>query len=93
VPRDVAPKMLGPLLRSVAENVETLAFPEALTGPVRRGDAGAIARAIDLLRERMPEAIPFFVAAGLAQLPLARAIGDAPSEAFDGVERVLKEAR
>jgi hypothetical protein len=41
----------------------------------------------------MPEAIPVFVAGGLAQLPLARAIGDAPEEAFDGVERVLKEAR
>jgi predicted short-subunit dehydrogenase-like oxidoreductase (DUF2520 family) len=93
VPRNVGPKMLGPLLRSVAENVETLGFPEALTGPVRRGDAGAIARAIALLRERMPDAIAFFVAAGLAQLPLARAIGEAPPEAFDGVARVLEEAR
>ena len=36
VPRADAPKMLGPLLRSVAENVEALGFPDALTGPVRR---------------------------------------------------------
>ena len=38
VPRKEAPKMLGPLLRSVAENVEALGFPDALTGPIRRGD-------------------------------------------------------
>ena len=42
VPRATAPLMLGPLLRSVAENVERLGFPAALTGPVRRGDAGAV---------------------------------------------------
>lgn len=90
VARDVAPKMLGPLLRSVAENVERLGFPAALTGPVRRGDAGAIAKQAALLRERLPEAVSLFQAAALAQVPLARALGDAPSSAFDEIERVLR---
>ncbi len=81
--------MLGPLLRSVAENVETLGFPDALTGPVRRGDAGAIDRQIGLLKERLPDAVPLFVASAWAQLPLARAIGDAPKAAFDDMEKVL----
>ena len=93
VPAKVAPEMLGPLLRSVAENVEALGFPQALTGPVRRGDAAAIARAAALLRERIPSALPLFLAAGIAQLPLARAIGEAPPDALDGVERVLRETR
>ncbi|HZU84147.1 MAG TPA: DUF2520 domain-containing protein, partial [Polyangiaceae bacterium] len=39
-----APKMLGPLLRSVADNVEALGFPDALTGPVRRGDVAGVER-------------------------------------------------
>jgi predicted short-subunit dehydrogenase-like oxidoreductase (DUF2520 family) len=56
VPRADTAKMLGPLLRSVAENVEKLDFPAALTGPVRRGDAGAIERQIGLLAERLPTA-------------------------------------
>lgn len=90
VPRKDAPKMLGPLLRSVAENVEALGFPDALTGPVRRGDAGAIQRQINLLRERLPAAVPLFVAAGWAQIPLARRIGDAPPENFDALEDVLR---
>ena len=89
VPRAEAPKMLGPLLRSVAENVERLGFPDALTGPVRRGDAAAILRQGELLRERLPAALPLFVASALAQLPLARALGDAPSHSFDELEEVL----
>ena len=92
VRRADAPKMLGPLLRSVAENVEALGFPDALTGPVRRGDAGAIERQIGLLRERLEEALPLFLASALAQLPMARAIGDAPPEAFDAMARVLDTA-
>lgn len=92
VPRKDAPKMLGPLLRSVAENVEALGFPDALTGPVRRGDAGAIERQVGLLRERLPDAVPLFLASARAQLPLAREIGDAPKAAFDEMEDVLRRS-
>jgi predicted short-subunit dehydrogenase-like oxidoreductase (DUF2520 family) len=93
VPRAEAPKLLGPLLRSVAENVEALGFPDALTGPVRRGDAGAIERQMKLLGARLPAALPLFVASAWAQLPLARAIGDAPPASFDALERVLRAHR
>jgi predicted short-subunit dehydrogenase-like oxidoreductase (DUF2520 family) len=84
-----APRLLGPLLRSVADNVERLGFPAALTGPVRRGDAAAIEKQLGLLRERMPEAIPLFVAACAAQIPLARALPDASSRALDEIEARL----
>lgn len=90
VPRRDAPKMLGPLLRSVAENVEALAFPDALTGPVRRGDAAAIERQIELLGRIIPEALPLYVASGLAQLPLAARIGDAPKDQIEAVRAVLE---
>ena len=92
VPREEAPKMLGPLLRSVAENVEALGFPDALTGPVRRGDAGAIERQIALLQERVPEALPLFLASGLAQLPIAEQLGDAPKKQLAEVGEVLRRA-
>ena len=92
VPRADTSRMLGPLLRSVAENVEKLGFPDALTGPVRRGDAPAIERQIALLGERLASALPLFVASAWAQLPLARTIGDAPPEAFDAMATVLTKA-
>jgi predicted short-subunit dehydrogenase-like oxidoreductase (DUF2520 family) len=93
VPRDVAPAMLGPLLRSVAENVERLGFPEALTGPVRRGDAAGLEKHIATLRAKLPAAVRLYVASAEAQLPLARAIGDAPPESFDAIEASLATAR
>jgi len=90
VTAEEAPRMLGPLLRSVADNVEALGFPAALTGPVRRGDAGAVAKHLRLIGERLPEAVPLFVAAARAQLPLARALPDASAEALDAVEKALR---
>jgi predicted short-subunit dehydrogenase-like oxidoreductase (DUF2520 family) len=93
VPAHLAPKMLGPLLRSVAENVESLGFPDALTGPVRRGDAGAVERHYAVLRERLPSAIPLYLASVRAQLPLARAIGEAIPDGFDAIEAFVDRAQ
>lgn len=84
------PAMLGPLLRSVAENVEKMGLPDALTGPVRRGDAAGVAKHLATLKAKAPDLIPLYVACGLAQLPLARALGDAPAESFDAVEKALR---
>ncbi len=89
VPRNLAPRMLGPLLRSVAENVASLGFPEALTGPVRRGDAAAFGKHVATLRAKLPEAATLYLAAAKAQLPLARAIGDASPESFDEIARMI----
>jgi predicted short-subunit dehydrogenase-like oxidoreductase (DUF2520 family) len=90
VPKGVVAKMLGPLLRSVAENVEALGFPEALTGPVRRGDAAGISRHLKALEERLPEAVVLYRATGIAQIPLARAISDAPHASLDEIDALLR---
>lgn len=89
VPRAEAPKLLGPLLRSVAENVEALGFPDALTGPVRRGELGGLEKHLGFLRARLPEAVPLFLASAAAQVPLARALGDAPAAAFAAISAFL----
>jgi predicted short-subunit dehydrogenase-like oxidoreductase (DUF2520 family) len=93
VPRADAARMLGPLIRSVADNVEKLGFPGALTGPVRRGDAAGVEKHLATLRDKLPSAISLYLAAAQAQLPLARALGDAPASAFDAVAEVLERAR
>jgi predicted short-subunit dehydrogenase-like oxidoreductase (DUF2520 family) len=92
VPREVARKMLGPLLRSVADNVEALGFPDALTGPVRRGDAAGVEGHLAVLRAKLPRAMALYLASAEAQLPLARAIGDAPPERFEALGQLLHAA-
>ena len=93
VDKKVAPKMLGPLLRSVAENVEALGLPEALTGPVRRGDVGAVEKHLATLRAKAPEAVGLYRVLVEAQVPMARAIGDAEEENFETLERIAAGRR
>ena len=93
VPKADTIHMLGPLLRSVAENVESLGFPDALTGPVRRGDAKGITKQLGILNARFPEAIPLFLESARAQLPLAEALKDAPKSAFMELRGVLDAVR
>jgi predicted short-subunit dehydrogenase-like oxidoreductase (DUF2520 family) len=90
-PADV-PAMLGPLLRSVAENVARMGMPAALTGPVRRGDAAGVKKHLATLAEKAPSLVPLYLAMSRAQLPLARALGDAPGTSFDAIEAALGEA-
>lgn len=85
---DVAP-MLGPLLASVAHNVAHLGLPGALTGPVRRGDAAAVARQLDLVRAKLPLAAGLLAESVRAQLPMARALGEASARDFDAVARLV----
>jgi predicted short-subunit dehydrogenase-like oxidoreductase (DUF2520 family) len=87
-----AAAMLGPLLRSVAENVERLGLPEALTGPVRRGDAAGVEKHLAVLAKLAPELAPLYVASARVQLPLARALGDGEASGFQAIERVLEGA-
>jgi predicted short-subunit dehydrogenase-like oxidoreductase (DUF2520 family) len=91
VPRAVAAQMLGPLLRSVADNVERLGFPAALTGPVRRGDPRAVGRHLEVIADRAPDLIPLYRALVAAQVPLARQIGDAEPSLFDAIEKLAAE--
>lgn len=83
------PALLGPLLRSVADNLEQLGLPQALTGPVRRGDADAVrAHRARLVRDA-PGLVALYDAAARAQLPLARALGEAAPEQFDACQGAL----
>lgn len=87
-----AAAMLGPLLRSVAENVERLGLPEALTGPVRRGDAAGVSKHLETLRRLAPALLPLYAEAARLQLPLSRALGEANEESFLAIESALRKS-
>jgi predicted short-subunit dehydrogenase-like oxidoreductase (DUF2520 family) len=89
VDTSTAAQMLGPLIRSVGDNVERLGLPDALTGPVRRGDAAAVGRHLEVIRSRTPELVPLYLELVRAQLPMARKIGDAPPAAFRAIASLL----
>jgi predicted short-subunit dehydrogenase-like oxidoreductase (DUF2520 family) len=82
-------QVLAPLLRSVAENLERLGLPAALTGPIRRGDAATVSAHRRGIAARAPELLPIYVALAQLQLELAREIGEASASELDAVARQI----
>ena len=81
---------LGPLVTTSAANAAD-SGAAALTGPVRRGDAGTVAAHLEQLRESLPEAVDAYVALSRLALGYARRAGLAGDDA-DRVAGVLDGA-
>jgi predicted short-subunit dehydrogenase-like oxidoreductase (DUF2520 family) len=88
-----AARMLGPLLRSVAGNVEKLGMPRALTGPVERGDARVIARQQAVIARRARALVPLYRALIAAQVELSRKIGGANGRDLDQILAIVGAPR
>lgn len=74
LPRPDAERAASSLLRSAADNVAARGLPDALTGPIARGDVETVERHLAAL----PEAVlPLYRATACATLALARAQGRA----------------
>jgi predicted short-subunit dehydrogenase-like oxidoreductase (DUF2520 family) len=90
VPDAAMARMLGGLLRTVADNVATLGPEAALSGPVRRGDVVTIERHLASLREVGAEARALYAALVSAQLPIARSIGEATSAQLAAIDAATR---
>ena len=70
IPADQATKALLPLMRGTLHNIETLGIPQALTGPIARGDIGTIQKHLDEISSKTPELLPAYVELGLQTIPI-----------------------
>ncbi|MCB9557586.1 MAG: DUF2520 domain-containing protein [Deltaproteobacteria bacterium] len=75
---------LLPLMRSTLQNLDFLGLPEALTGPVRRGDDQTVARHLALLADRSPALLPVYRQLSLLALRCAESSDRPP----DNIERL-----
>jgi predicted short-subunit dehydrogenase-like oxidoreductase (DUF2520 family) len=76
-----AERAIGGLLQSVGENVQSLGVPDALTGPIARGDAGAVANHRTALRGIGRNALSTYDAVVPIIVKCARAAGLSQSKA------------
>ena len=72
VPADQALPVLIPLLASVVQNLAQVGLPDALTGPVERGDVTVVERHLGALAARAPELVELYRLVGRDVLRLAR---------------------
>jgi predicted short-subunit dehydrogenase-like oxidoreductase (DUF2520 family) len=70
---ELARAALTSLLRSTLENVEVLGLPDALTGPVRRGDHETVMRHLEALERGAPHLTALYRACTAAATRAARA--------------------
>lgn len=88
VPAAMATRIYLPLLRGTVENLERLAPVEALTGAIRRGDAGTVAAHLAALSGRERE---LYAMLGVEALALARQ-GGLERAAAEVIQRLLDAA-
>lgn len=84
---DEATRALGALLRTVADNVSHVGVPDALTGPIRRGDADTVARHRAALADD-PDVLAAYDAIAPVVLETARRLG-LPEERARAIEAAL----
>jgi len=88
--REEAQRAVGALLRTVGENVERVGVPQALSGPVIRGDDATVRRHRAALEATDPDARVAYDAVAPAILDCARRAG-LPEERVEAIRRVLDE--
>lgn len=71
VPRDQALPALIPLMTSVVQNLSQVGLPQALTGPVERGDVSSVERHLEVLRQRAPKVVDLYRLLGQEVLRIA----------------------
>jgi predicted short-subunit dehydrogenase-like oxidoreductase (DUF2520 family) len=86
--RALAARGLTELFVSVARNLERLGLPDALTGPIARGDASAVERHLDALNDA-PEARTTYLATARRLVRIARAQGRADIDGLRDIEAQL----
>ncbi|MBN1189461.1 MAG: DUF2520 domain-containing protein [Dehalococcoidales bacterium] len=91
IPREEAIKALLPLIKGTINNIENLGIPNALTGPVARGDIGTVRIHLDTLKETSPGIIPAYSELGLQTLPVALDKGKISERQAMELEDIFRE--
>lgn len=68
-------KLLKPLIGGTLSNIEKVGIPEALTGPIERGDAEVLERHMAEIASKVPELMTIYKALSLYTIGVARKKG------------------
>ena len=82
-------RSLLPLVYGTLESIERHGFPDALTGPMARGDVGTVASHLEVLSARAPELRLVYSHLTLASLPIARDKGGLGQHEEDQLRKLL----
>ena len=90
IPREQATQALLPLLKGTLNNIENVGIPQALTGPIARGDIETVKKHLSALQKEAPDALSVYCELGLQTIPIAQAKGKIDEEKANELRAVLK---
>ncbi len=83
-------KAVLPLIKGTLHNIETLGLPDALTGPIMRGDVETVRQHLTAMRKRTPELVNLYQTLAQQTVSVAREKGSITKETAD---ELLKQLR
>jgi predicted short-subunit dehydrogenase-like oxidoreductase (DUF2520 family) len=86
---EAALKVLLPLVRGTLQNITERGIPQALTGPIARGDQATVATHCRKIEQSLPDLLPFYRLMGAHTLPLAMAQSDLDQKALRALTALL----
>lgn len=89
VSRDEALNALMPLIEGTLNNIKRVGVPQALTGPIERGDADTIKAHLELMDKVMPEFTPLYKHLGAYTTGVAAAKGTLTEEKRTHLSKLL----
>jgi predicted short-subunit dehydrogenase-like oxidoreductase (DUF2520 family) len=88
--RDEAVKAIMPLVRGTVNNVERVGVPDALTGPIARGDVETVEGHLEVLKKDLPEMLSLYKALGRHTVKVGLAKGSLAEEDAARLRDILK---
>ncbi len=87
---DQAFKVLKPLIDGTISNIEKVGIPEALTGPIARGDTETVQRHMTAIISQTPGLLPLYKTLGFYTVDIAAAKGTLTEFAVQELRKILK---
>ncbi len=82
-------KAVLPLIQGTLHNIETLGIPEALTGPIMRGDAQTVRDHLHAMQKRTPELVKLYSELARQTVSVARDQGSINQETAEELLRLV----
>lgn len=90
LPPELFVKALYPLIHGTLANIAEVGIPEALTGPISRGDAATVAGHLQGMKKQLPALLPLYSRLGLHTVELALRKGSIDAEQAQRLVLVLQ---
>ncbi len=89
--RTEALRAVLPLIRGTLRNIETVGIPDALTGPIARGDASTVRDHIEAMKARAPELLGLYREMAQQTVAVARDRGSLSEEVVTELLRIINK--